>query len=91
MRHWISGTPRDTNQDSEYRPCSPNATVQPMQHQPPYQNIHPSFSTRDISTTMTAIEEAIAAINSQDVEGQLSYRAAIKKFSVKLIILTRRH
>ena len=62
-----------------------------MQHYLPHQNIYLSFSTRDISTTMTAIEKAIAAINSQDAEGQLLYRAVIKKFSVIVIILMRRH
>ena len=70
---------------------SVRATVQPMQHHLHHQNIHPSFSTRDISTTMTAIEKAIAAIDSQDIEGQLSYRAAAKKFGVEVTILTRRH
>ncbi|EUC26666.1 hypothetical protein COCCADRAFT_113685 [Bipolaris zeicola 26-R-13] len=43
---------------------SVRATVQPMQHHLPHQNIHPSFSTRDNSTTMTALVKAIAAINS---------------------------
>ncbi|EMD58239.1 hypothetical protein COCSADRAFT_281075 [Bipolaris sorokiniana ND90Pr] len=70
---------------------SVHATVQPMQHYLPHQNIYPSFSTRDISTTMTAIEKAIAAINSQDAEGQLSYRAVVKKFGIAVTTLTRRH
>ena len=40
---------------------------------------------------MTAIEKAIAAIDSQDTEGQLSYRAAAKRFGVEVTTLTRRH
>ncbi|EUC26663.1 hypothetical protein COCCADRAFT_113704, partial [Bipolaris zeicola 26-R-13] len=68
---------------------SVRATVQPMQHHLPHQNIHPLFSTRDNSTTITALVKAIAVINSQDAEGQLSYRAAAKKFGVNIIILTR--
>ena len=39
---------------------------------------------------MTAIEKAIAVINSQDTEDQLSYRAAAKKFGVEVTTLTRR-
>ncbi|KAH7552133.1 hypothetical protein BM1_08995 [Bipolaris maydis] len=40
---------------------------------------------------MTALAKAIAAIDSQDAEGQLLYRAAAKKFGVELTTLTRRH
>ncbi|EMD88363.1 hypothetical protein COCHEDRAFT_1109523 [Bipolaris maydis C5] len=40
---------------------------------------------------MTALAKAIAAIDSQDTEGQLSYRTAAKKFSIKVTTLTRRH
>ncbi|ENI03033.1 hypothetical protein COCC4DRAFT_143473 [Bipolaris maydis ATCC 48331] len=70
---------------------SVHATVQPMQHHQPHQNFNPLLSTRNISTTMTALTKAIAAIDSQDAEGQLSYRAAAKKFGVELTTLTRRH
>ncbi|EMD66014.1 hypothetical protein COCSADRAFT_46085, partial [Bipolaris sorokiniana ND90Pr] len=40
---------------------------------------------------MTALAKAIAAIDSQDAEAPLSYRAAAKKFGVELTTLTRRH
>ncbi|XP_014550431.1 hypothetical protein COCVIDRAFT_115471, partial [Bipolaris victoriae FI3] len=69
---------------------SVRATVRPMQRHLPHQNIHPSFSTRDISTTTTALAKAIAEIDSQDVEGQLTSRAA-QKNGVELTTLTHQH
>jgi hypothetical protein len=56
-----------------------------------HNKLNPPFSTRDISTTMTAIQKAIAAINSQDAKGQLSYRAAAKTFGVNRTTLSRHH
>jgi hypothetical protein len=40
---------------------------------------------------MTAIQKAIAAIDSQDAKGQLSYRAAAKRFGVNRTTLSRHH
>lgn len=40
---------------------------------------------------MTAIAKAIAEIDSQDAEGQLSYRQVAKKYGVPVSTLTRRH
>ncbi|EOA89015.1 uncharacterized protein SETTUDRAFT_106320 [Exserohilum turcica Et28A] len=40
---------------------------------------------------MTAIEKALAAINSQGLEGQISYYTAAKIYSVAASTLTRRH
>ncbi|EOA81717.1 uncharacterized protein SETTUDRAFT_98903 [Exserohilum turcica Et28A] len=40
---------------------------------------------------MTAIEKALAAINSQGLEGQISYRTAAKIYGVAASTLTRRH
>jgi hypothetical protein len=40
---------------------------------------------------MTAIQKAIAAINSQDAKGQLLYRAAAKKFDVNRTMLSRHY
>jgi hypothetical protein len=62
-----------------------------MHHPLHDKSFNPLSSTRDNSTTMTSLSKAIAAINSQGLEGQISYRAAAKKSSVERTTLMRRY
>jgi hypothetical protein len=56
-----------------------------------HNNHNPPFSTRNNSTTMNPILDAIAAIDSAEPGERLSYPAAGTKFNVNAETLRRRH
>jgi hypothetical protein len=61
--------------------CTPNTKQQK----------YTTFSTRDISTTMAPIDDAIAAIERQELGEQLVYQKYAEKYGVNRSTLSRRH
>jgi hypothetical protein len=62
-----------------------------MNH-PEHQNTHnPPSSTRNMSTTTDPIEDAIAALDSQESGEKESYRETSTRFGVNRNTLKRRH
>jgi hypothetical protein len=58
---------------------------------PPHHHHNLYTSTRDNTTNMTPILDAITAIDAQEPGAHLSYRAAAKKFGVNKDTLRRKH